>query len=210
MAGASGPSAAPSSTTPNASSQPSTESEPTNVATVNGFRSAMFGMDESEVRAAIAKDFGKGLDIKSSTNPAERTRSFTVRVPNVLPDGGTADIAYVFGHKSKKLIQVSVVWSKATDPAMTAEKLVADADVLHANFADQGYKADTVVSDAAVRNGILVFRGSDAAGHTTALLLEGRTTAEKERKVFVPVSLLLLYIANPKHPDVFRLAPGQF
>lgn len=191
---------------PSASSVPSPAA---NSVDLTGFRSAKFDSDETQVRAAIAKDFGK-LDIKTSVNPAERTRSLTIRVPNVLPDGGTADVAYVFGYKTKKLIQVSLVWSKTTDPSITAEKLVADADVLRANFADQGYKADTVVSDVAVRNGILVFRGNDAAGHTTALLLEGRTASEKDHKVFTPVSLLLLYIADPKRPDVFRLAPGQF
>lgn len=195
-------------TSPSASSAPAVDAG-TNV-DLTGFRSAKFGTDEMQVRDAIAKDFGKAVNIKQSINPAERTRSLTIRILDVLPDGGTADIAYVLGYQTKKLIQVSVVWSKTTDPTITAEKLVADADVLRANFASQGYKADTIISDVAVKNGILVFRGSDVAGHTTALLLEGRTTADKDRKVFTPVSLVLLYIADPKHPDVFRLAPGQF
>ncbi len=32
-----------------------------------------------------------------------------VKVPDLLPGGGTAEISYVFGYQSKKLIQVSVV-----------------------------------------------------------------------------------------------------
>ncbi len=177
---------------------------------VKGFRSALFGMDENDVRAAIAKDFGKTLKLKPIVNGAERTHGLVARVPDALPDGGASDVSYVFGYKSKKLIQVSIVWSKTTDPAVTPEKLVSNADVLKASFIEQGYKADTIVSDAAVRGGILMFRGSDASGRTTALLLEGRTIADKDRKVFEPASLLLLYMSDPKHADVFRLAPGQF
>ncbi len=212
FAGVASPTAGPTAS-PSASGSPSAAKEDAPSVSVGGFRSAQFGMDEAQVRAAATKDFGhdgKALDFKNGGNAAERTRSLTTRVPNVLPEGGTADVAYVFGYKTKKLIQISIVWSKVTDPTMTAEKLVADADVLRANFAEQGYKQDTVVSDVAVRNGILVFRGADSAGHTTALLLEGRTAADKDHKVFTPASLLILYIADPKHPDVFRLAPGQF
>ena len=195
-----------------AKSQEAKSQETSDSASVNvkGFRSALFGMDETEVRAAIAKDFGKSLKLKPTVNGAERTHGVVARVPDALPDGGASDISYVFGYKSKKLIQVSIVWSKTTDPSMTPEKLVSDADALKASFAEQGYKPDTIVSDAAVRGGVLMFRGSDASGRTTALLLEGRTVADKDRKVFEPVSLLLLYMADPKHADVFRLAPGQF
>lgn len=167
-------------------------------------------MDENDVRAAIAKDFGKSLKLRPTVNGAERTHGLVARVPDALPDGGASDISYVFGYKSKKLIQVSIVWSKLTDAGTTPEKLVSNADVLKANFADQGYKADTIVSDTAVRGGVLMFRGSDASGRTTALLLEGRTVADKDRKIFEPASLLLIYMADPKHADVFHLAPGQF
>ena len=189
--------------------KPSDASEPAAVE-VKGFRSALFGMDENEVRTAIGKDFGKALKLKTTLNGAERTHGLVARVPDALPDGGASDISYVFGYKGKKLIQISIVWSKTTDPSLTPEKLVSDADVLKATFAEQGYKADTIVSDAAVRGGVLMFRGSDASGRTTALLLEGRTVADKDRKIFEPASLLLIYMADPKHADVFRLAPGQF
>ena len=178
---------------------------------VTGFRSAKFGMDEAQVRDAIGKDFAlKGAAVKSTTNAAERTHGLVVRVPDVLPEGGAADVSYAFGYKSQKLIQVSIVWSKTTDPGLNAEKLVANADVLRADFMSKGYKPETLVVDTPVRNGLLMFRGADAAGHTTALLLEGRTVANKDQKVFTPVSLLLIYIANPNAPDVFRLGPDQF
>ena len=127
------------------------------VVEVKGFRSALFGMDENDVRSAIAKDFGKSLKLRSTVNGAERTHGLVARVPDALPDGGASDISYVFGYKGKRLIQVSIVWSKTTDPSLTPEKLVSDADVLKANFGEQGYKADTIVSDTAVRGGVLMF-----------------------------------------------------
>jgi hypothetical protein len=179
-------------------------------AKVEGFRSAIFGMTESDVRAAIARDFGTSDAIKQTQNLSERTRGLSVRVPDLLPGGGAAQVSYVFGYKTKKLIQVSVTWSKATDASMTAQKLVANGDVLRANFLEQGYQPGSIVADALTRGGVLIFRGADGAGHTTALLLEGRAALAKDQKNFAPTELLLLYISDPKHPDVFRLAPGQF
>lgn len=196
--------------TPSASSEDVAKPDEAPTADVNGFRSAKFGMSETDVRAAIASDFGASAAIKQTDNPTERTRGLSVHIPDLLPGGGAAEVAYVFGYKTKKLIQVSVIWSKAVDPSTTAQKLVADADVLRANFLTQGYQPSSIVTDALTRGGILVFRGADGAGHTTALLLEGRTALAKNQKSFAPNALLLLYIADPKHPDIFRLAPGQF
>jgi hypothetical protein len=46
----------------------------------------------------------------------------------------------------------------------------------------------TIATDSAVRDGILLFRGADADGHTTAMMLHGTTTttpsAEKTTTVF--------------------------
>ena len=74
---------------------------------VEGFRSAKFGMNEADVRSAIGKDFGlKPEAIKTQDNPAELTHSLLVTVPDLLPNGGGAEVSYVFGYKSKSLIQV--------------------------------------------------------------------------------------------------------
>src|SRR5690606_32650962 len=66
-------------------------------AVVDGFRSAKFGMTEAEVRDAISTDFGiSGDDVIEGENTAERTRLLTVSVPDLLPEGGVAQVAYVF------------------------------------------------------------------------------------------------------------------
>ena len=182
-------------------------------AKVVGFRSALFGMDEAQVRAAVTKDFGvPGSAIRKSQNLGDRTDVLTVRVPDVLQGGGTSDVAYAFGYKSKKLTQVSVIWSKGTDKAMTPERMLANGEALREYFQGEGYEPKTIVVNSALKDGILLFRGADGDGRTTALMLHGTTVAtqDKATQTFVPNALLLFYLADPKAPDVFKIQAGRF
>jgi hypothetical protein len=189
------------------------ESVVTSTADVPGFRSAHFGMSEADVRAAIAKDFGvKPEAIKTDTNKSEQTHILSVKVPDVLPGGGAADVSYVFGFKSKTLIQVGLSWSKAVDDKMTPEQLFSNATMLRSHFLSAGYKPDTIASNMPINGGLLMFRGSDAKDRTTMLILQG-TMAQGEneqQRVLTPTGLLLFYIADAKTPDVYRLPAGSF
>lgn len=181
-------------------------------AEVTGFRSARFGMTEAQVRAAIEKDFRMRPDeIRSEENKAEQTQVLVVQAPDVLPGGGTASVSYVFGFKSKTLIQVGLSWSKATDEKMTPEQLFSDANILRSHFLESGYKPDTVATNMPVNGGILMFRGSDPHEHTTVLVLQGTfSQGENNQRVLTPTALLLFYIVDAKSPDVYRLPPGSF
>jgi hypothetical protein len=181
-------------------------------AIVEGFRSAKFGMNEADIRAAITKDFAaKAEAIKTQDNPAELTHSLLVTVPDLLPNGGTAEVSYVLGYKSKTLIQVGAVWSKTTDAAITPERLFSDANILRAHFMTEGFKPDTVAVNTPVNGGLLMFRGSDAKDRSVMLLLQGTfETKENNQRVLTPTGLLLFYVADAKSPDVFKLPPGQF
>src|SRR5262247_2151537 len=80
---------------------------------VTGFRDARFGMTEAEVRAGVKKSFAvKDADIKTTANPTEGTTLLIVRVDSLDPGPGPATITYIFGNKSKKLIQVNVIWGE--------------------------------------------------------------------------------------------------
>jgi hypothetical protein len=188
------------------------EAQSSDKAVVEGFRSAKFGMKEAEVRAEIEKDFKVKSDaIKSQDNPAELTHSLLVTVPDLLAGGGTAEVSYVLGYKSKTLIQIGTVWSKATDPAMTPERLFSNANILRAHFLGEGFKPETVTVNTPVNGGLLMFRGSDAKNHTVMLLLQGTfETKENNQRTLTPTGLLLFYVADAKSPDVFKLPPGQF
>jgi hypothetical protein len=189
---------------------PSPETEARQVE-VKGFRSAMFGATEAEVRAAAIKDFGVAADaIRSSQNLAEHTQVLTVRAPDLLAEGGTADVAYSFGYKSKKLFQVGVTWSKQTDEKLTPERLLQNGESLRIYFQGAGYVPDSIVANVAVKDGVLLFRGAYSEGHTTILLLQGATTGEKAARQFSPSALVLLYVSDAKNPDVFRVPVGKF
>ena len=61
---------------------------------IDGFRSAKFGMNEADVRAAMTKDFNAKPDaIKSQDNASELTHSILLSVPELLPNGGTAELS---------------------------------------------------------------------------------------------------------------------
>ncbi len=182
------------------------------VADVAGFRSARFGMSENDVKAAITKDFGLKADaIRTDTNRNEQTKILMVKVSDVLSGGGAAEVSYVFGFKSKTLIQVGVSWSKATDENMTPEQLFSNSTVLRSHFLSAGYKPDTVATNMPINNGILMFRGSDAKDRSTLLILQGTLNqGENNQRVLTPTALLLFYVADAKSPDVYRLPSGSF
>jgi len=126
---------------PAATQGPAPAIAPSSSAEVSGFRSAHFGMNETEVRAAIIRDLGvKPADIKSEPNRGEQTTVLTVRAPEVLPGGGTADVSYVLGYKTHQLIQVGITWSKASDDKITPEQLFSNSSVLRSHFLSAGYK----------------------------------------------------------------------
>lgn len=179
---------------------------------IDGFRSAKFGMSEADVRSALAKDFNaKPEAIKAQDNASELTHSLLYSAPELLPNGGTAELSYVFGYKSKSLIQVGAVWSKGTDAAMTPEKLFSNANILRAHFLSEGFKPDSIAVNMPVNGGIVMFRGSDAKDRSVILLLQGTfENKENNQRVLTPTSLLLFYVADVKSPDVFKLPPGQF
>lgn len=180
---------------------------------VLGFRSALFGSSEADVRAAAKKDFDvANAGFNKSQNLADRTDVASIKVPDVLPGGGYAEVGYVFGYKSKKLTQISVIWSKATDKSLTPDRLLANGEALKSYFAAEGLVASTITTDTMLRDGILLFRGADGDGHTVALMLRGSVSpaTDKAPQRFTPMALLLFYISDPKTPDVFKIPAGKF
>lgn len=203
---------APKDETPAIAATAGAPAIPAKTIEVAGFRSARFGMNENDVKASIVKDFNlKGDAVRAETNPNEQTRILTVKAPDVLPGGGAAEVSYVFGYKSKSLIQVGVSWSKAIDDKMTPEQLFTNSTMLRTHFLGAGYKQESIATNMPISNGILMFRGNDAKDRATMLILQGTTTkGENDQRVLTPTALLLFYAADAKSPDVFRLPPGSF
>jgi hypothetical protein len=192
---------------------------------VTGFRSASFGMTEQEVAAALKKDFGvTDRQISHETNMDERTNSLVVRINNLIPDSGTALVAYVFGATSKRLFQINVVWGQPVVEKPDLPGLVGAANSLRNLFLTQGYAPDSVVANAQLPDGtLLVFRGLDAQGHMTFLRLalpqagsqanssgdQGAKSKTDPKKPDAGLAQLRLsYIEKPDKPDIFKLDGG--
>jgi hypothetical protein len=182
-------------------------------AAIAGFRTAQFGMSEEQLRHAIAKDFPNvSAKLKKATHPSEKTTVLTLPVADLLPHTGTAQVSYILGYKSKKLIQVNVVW-RGDGGEESNEAVVGTANTLRDYFAGQSYKAGSVVANRQLGdNAIVVFRGADTQDRLILMVLNGQTAAagKDEKAPRRPLSLELSYIADAAHPDVFRIAKGQF
>jgi len=187
---------------------------PAEPVTIDGFRSAHFGMTEADVRKAITTDFKlSGNAVRPGDNPVERTHVLSITVPDLVPDSGKATIDYVFGFKSQHLIEVNVAWSTAADPAIKPATLVHTGATLQAYFQGETFPAGQAVANAVMANGgLLLFRGTDPGGHTVVLILSGPVKQDsKEHKAqMTPSVLSLVYAADAAHPDVFRLQKGTF
>jgi hypothetical protein len=182
---------------------------------VDGFRSAQWGMTEPQVKSAISKDFKLGPEkIKAEENIAERTHVLSIVVSDLLEGAGAAKISYIFGHSSKKLIQVNVLWGSGVDPQIPPEKIVAAADQLRQLFLDSGYEPRSIVTNAKMNDGeVLVFKGEDADKHVTILRLGAAGQPPRRgssEKPTAATALALSYILDAQNPDIYRLKKGQF
>ena len=187
---------------------------PTPVATIDGFRNTRFGMSEQQVRAAIRSDFpAVASSLTSTVNPSEKTTVLSLVVPDLLPHTGKAHISYIFGYRSKRLIQVNILWSSDRSPAGD-EAIVGAANSLRDYFVSENFRPDSVVANRQLApNTILVFRGSDDQKRTILLVLSGvaATARSDDRKApRPPLTLELSYIEDAAHPDVFKISKGQF
>ena len=164
------------------------------------------------MRVAAEKDFKlKPAEIKVAENPVEKTRILVATIVDPLPGGAHAQISYVFGYKSKKLIQIGLLWTKAVDRSVTSQRLIADAQILQNYFRSVGYRPDSVAFNAAFAKGVVAFRGNDKDNHATVLILEGKITKNATGALVLTEAqqLSLFYSANPDHPDVATAAPPR-
>jgi hypothetical protein len=183
--------------------------------TIEGFRETQFGMSEEQARQAIRKDFpAAGAKVGSAINPSEKTTVLSLTVADLLPGTGNARISYIFGHRSKKLIQINIVWT-SDGTAASDENVVGTANSLRDYFASQNYKRDSVATNRQLaENTILVFRATDDQKRMVLLVLNGVSSPawadNKNEPRPARLTLELSYIEDAAHPDVFRIGKGQF
>lgn len=183
---------------------------------VEGFRSAKFGATEAQVRAAIREDF-KLADaaIKAATHPLEQTRSLSISVRDLVANSGEAQVAYVFGFRSKTLIQVNILWN-APDPAST-EIIIGAGNALRDYFAGQAtrFVKEQMKTNVQLPDGrILLFQGADEKGRAVELVMVVAARPPVQGQPADPrpgsAQLRLLYVLAPGNSDIQRIQPGQF
>jgi hypothetical protein len=183
-------------------------------AVIDGFRSAKFGMNQKQVLRAINKDFKiSSSKAKKRVNSIEKTSIIDIEVPELLGSGGTALISYIFGHQSKKLSHVNIIWGLGISKKVDGQGVVDAANLLRSHFVKKRYKDEGLVVNGQLNETtILVFRGSDRKGRmallalTTPKPLKNETLKDSAKKV----SLKLSYILNPTKPDILTIKDGDF
>jgi hypothetical protein len=183
-------------------------------AQINGFRSAKFGMDQKKVMRAIAKDFKISKSkVQRNVHHSEGTASLLIKVPNLLAAGGDANIGYVLGQTSKKLIQVNILWGKGVGKTTDNQSVLAAANLLRDHFAKKRYQGDSYVLNGKIsENLLLVFRGKDEKGRLITLTLNTPTVkkGQKLKNAERQISLNLAYILDPVKPDILTIKEGDF
>jgi len=174
---------------------------------VQGFRSATFGMDEAQVKAAIAADFKPaGGALQAFDNPVEKTHAIALHLASLAPAPGAADITYIFGATSHRLMHVNVVWSTGPAPTSTERLEMATAGTeLAGYFRDLGWRRGATTSSAAADGSYAVlFAGIDPADAGVELRLSGVEIRRANQAPTVPTGPAVLhvaYYANVGKPD---------
>ncbi|MBV9834705.1 MAG: hypothetical protein JO055_09880 [Alphaproteobacteria bacterium] len=205
------PAAKPAATPPTATAP--AVPEPTGI---EGFRSARFGQTETQVRAAIKEDFKlNDAAITAATHPLEQTRSLSIKVRDLVAHSGEAQVAYVFGFRSKTLIQVNILWN-APDPA-GAEIVIGIGNALRDYFVGQTtrFVKEQVKTNVQLADGrILLFQGTDDKAHAVELVMVWAPRPQVQGQPADPrpgsAQLRLLYVLSPGNSDIQRIQPGSF
>jgi hypothetical protein len=180
-------------------------------ANIVGFRSAKFGMKMKEVKQAILKDFGI-FDSKIDTisHPTEQTQSLGITIDKLLPNSGKSRVVYVFGYKSKELMQVNILTGHPVDTDVTPQQVVDAGNLLGSHFFKKRYLEDGLVAHARLNDGsVLIFRGKDQKGRMALLRLSNPQPNENKEDT-LKISLTLSYIEKPAQPDAFQLKENDF
>jgi len=180
-------------------------------ANIDGFRSAKFGMRIDEVKQAILRDFGiSDSKIDAISHPTEQTQSLGISIDKLLPQSGKSRAVYVFGYKSKRLMQVNILMGHPVDTNITPQQVVNSGNLLGNHFFKKRYQEDGLVAHARLNDGsVLIFRGKDQKGRM-ALLRLSNPQPKEGNKEDLKITLTLSYIEKPEQPDAFQLKESDF
>ena len=169
---------------------------------ITGFRSARFGMNEDQVRAAVAHDFKDYAPLlQPARHPDARYSLLVLPLPSLEPGPGAAGVTYIFAAAEHKLVQVNVLWSTSDKPSDAERTRMSAAGVQLADY----FRALRWRPDAATMgvplgpNGVVLFSGIDAHKAMVEVSLTGMSLRGPDGKVARaegPVKLRVAYMAG--------------
>jgi hypothetical protein len=180
-------------------------------ANVEGFRSARFGMDEEGVLRAILMDFHvPGSEVVRKVHHVEKTIRLAIKVSELLPKSGPAQVVYILGFRTAKLIEVDIFWGSSSISEASSSDMLSTARILLHHFQQKQFqKEDRVINGTLPDGSILIFRGKDKKGRMIVLHYRKSEKEKTTSKKYEPV-LRLAYIGKPDSPDIFKLKAGEF
>ena len=172
-------------------------------------------MTEPEVRQAIQRDFpAAARRLSRTTHPSEKTTVLAVTVDGLLPDAGSAQLSYILGYASKRLVQVNIVWVSDGRSTARDDAIVAAANTLRDHFQAQHQSPpDKVLMNQQVgESAFIVFRATQPDRRMVAVVLSGVAAAGRTDRTPAPppLTLQLSYVRDHEKPDVFRIERGRF
>lgn len=186
-------------------------------ANIEGFRSAKFGMKEKDIYRAITKDFKISKSkVKREEHPTEKTMSLYITIPKLLEVGGTAKVIYILGFKSKKLMQVNILWGKGAEKSgkkVKAQSVINAANFLRNHLIKKQYQKEGFIANARMNDvTTIVFRGKDKKNRMALLVLNTPQAKKDEdvKKARENVSLKLSYMLDHTKPDVLTIGDDDF
>lgn len=127
---------------------------------IKGFRSARFGMDEQQVRAAVAVDFKEQAKLLQQANVPGGARVLVLPLAQLAPGPGPAGVTYIFDSSSGKLAQVNLLW---TAEAKERGQLAAAGTQLADSFRALKWRPDAATMGVPIgQQGVALFSGIDA------------------------------------------------
>lgn len=160
---------------------------------IKGFRSARFGMDEQQVRAAVAMDFKEQASLLQSAKAPGGGRVLVLPLAQLAPGPGPAGVTYLFDAASGKLAQVNLQWSTAAGAdAAERGRLAAAGARLADSFRVLKWRPNAATMGQPIgQQGVALFSGIDA------------------HKAMVEVSLLGVPVKGPVGEIAASNGPGK-
>ena len=146
----------------------------------------------------------------NKTLSTERTQSLGITIDKLIPISGKTRVVYVFGYKSKQLMQVNILIGHPVDTNIAPQQVVDSGNLLGNHFFKKRYQEDGLVAHARLNDGsVLIFRGKDQKGRMALLRLSNPQPNEGDKED-PKITLSLSYIEKPEQPDAFQLKEDDF